>query len=178
MYMNLLSPFPSIPATKRAHHDLRDFIPKLLLTCDVKITGMETVALQKVASVLETAAATYGGAYTNEDVKTEEKLWFKGQCADLYRQRMGKFIPRLKKSVSLSRRAQSVQRRARGWTIGVLGFDSRRGLAIILFTIVSRPALGPTHPPSQWVPGALSLGVKRPGREADHSPPSSAEVEE
>jgi hypothetical protein len=28
----------------------------------------------------------------------------------------------------------------------------------------------------QWVPGALSLGIKRPGREADHSPPSSAEV--
>jgi hypothetical protein len=30
----------------------------------------------------------------------------------------------------------------------------------------------------EWVPGALSLGVKRPGREADHSPPSSAEVKE
>jgi hypothetical protein len=28
----------------------------------------------------------------------------------------------------------------------------------------------------QWVPGPLSLGIKRPGREADHSPPSSAEV--
>jgi len=28
------------------------------------------------------------------------------------------------------------------------------------------------------VPGALSLGVKRPGHEADHSPPSSAEVKE
>jgi hypothetical protein len=28
----------------------------------------------------------------------------------------------------------------------------------------------------QWVPEALSVGVKRPGREADHSPPSSAEV--
>jgi hypothetical protein len=27
-----------------------------------------------------------------------------------------------------------------------------------------------------WVPGALSRGVKRPGREADHSPPSSTEV--
>jgi hypothetical protein len=27
-----------------------------------------------------------------------------------------------------------------------------------------------------WVPGALSPGVKRPGREADHSPPASAEV--
>jgi hypothetical protein len=31
---------------------------------------------------------------------------------------------------------------------------------------------------AQWVPGALSLGVERPGREADHSPPSSAEVKE
>jgi hypothetical protein len=28
----------------------------------------------------------------------------------------------------------------------------------------------------QWVPGALSLGVKRPGRESDHSPPSNADV--
>jgi hypothetical protein len=27
-----------------------------------------------------------------------------------------------------------------------------------------------TQPPIQWVPGALSLGVKRPGREADQSP--------
>jgi hypothetical protein len=34
------------------------------------------------------------------------------------------------------------------------------------------------QPPIQWVPGALSLGVKLPGREADHSPPSSAEVKE
>jgi hypothetical protein len=42
----------------------------------------------------------------------------------------------------------------------------------------SRTALGPTQPPIQWVPEALSLGVKRPGREADHSPSSSAEVEE
>jgi hypothetical protein len=39
---------------------------------------------------------------------------------------------------------------------------------------VSRAALGPTQPPIQWVPGALTLGVKRLGREADHSPPSSA----
>jgi hypothetical protein len=40
----------------------------------------------------------------------------------------------------------------------------------------SRTALGPTQPPIQWVSGVLSLGVKRPGREADHSLPSSAEV--
>jgi hypothetical protein len=39
-------------------------------------------------------------------------------------------------------------------------------------------ALAPTQPPIQWVPGALSLAVKRPGREADHSPPSSAELKE
>jgi len=33
------------------------------------------------------------------------------------------------------------------------------------------------HPASnQWIPGALSPGVKRPGREADHSPSSSAEM--
>jgi hypothetical protein len=54
-------------------------------------------------------------------------------------------------------------------TIGVLGFDSRRGLEIFLFITVSRTALGPTQPPIQWEPWALSLGVKRPGREADHS---------
>jgi hypothetical protein len=50
------------------------------------------------------------------------------------------------------------------------------GLGIFLFTTASRTALGPTQPPIQWVPGFLSLGVKRPGREADHSPPSSADV--
>jgi hypothetical protein len=74
--------------------------------------------------------------------------------------------------------AQSVKRRAMGWTIGVLGFDSRQGLGIFLFTTASRTALEPTQPPIQWVPGALSLEVRRPEREADHSPPSSAEVKE
>jgi hypothetical protein len=34
----------------------------------------------------------------------------------------------------------------------------------------SRPALGPTQPPIQWVQGALSLGVKQQGLEADHLP--------
>jgi hypothetical protein len=60
---------------------------------------------------------------------------------------------------------------------GRSGFDSRWGLGI-LFGTVSRPALGPTLPPIQWVPRALSLGVKRPGREGDHLPPSSVEVKE
>jgi hypothetical protein len=32
------------------------------------------------------------------------------------------------------------------------------------------------QPPIQWIPGAPALEVKRPGRESDHAPPSSAEV--
>jgi hypothetical protein len=62
--------------------------------------------------------------------------------------------------------------------IGALGFNSRRGLGIFLFTTASRTALGSTQPPIQWVPGAfsLSLVLKRPGSEANLSPPSSAEV--
>jgi hypothetical protein len=37
-----------------------------------------------------------------------------------------------------------------------------------LFPTLSRPI--------QWVTGDLSPGLKRPGREADHLPPASAEV--
>jgi hypothetical protein len=51
-------------------------------------------------------------------------------------------------------------------------------LGIFLSTTASRTALGSTQPPIQWVPGALSLGIMRPGREADHSAPSNAEVKE
>jgi hypothetical protein len=51
-------------------------------------------------------------------------------------------------------------------------------LGIFLFTAVSRMALGPTQPPIQWVPGVLSLAVKRPGREDNHILPSSAKVTE
>jgi hypothetical protein len=52
------------------------------------------------------------------------------------------------------------------------------GAGNFLFDTVSTPALGPTQPPIQGIPGALSLGVKRPRREADHSLPSSTEVKE
>jgi hypothetical protein len=40
-----------------------------------------------------------------------------------------------------------------------------------LVSMSSRPVLGPTQSPIQWVPG-----LKRPRREAEHSHPSSAEV--
>jgi hypothetical protein len=35
---------------------------------------------------------------------------------------------------------------------------------------------GSTQPPVHWVPGDLSPGLKLPGRQADHSPPSISEV--
>jgi hypothetical protein len=49
-----------------------------------------------------------------------------------------------------------------------------------IFPLVSvcRPALGPTQPPVQWVPGGPFPGAKaQPRRDADRSPPSSAEAE-
>jgi hypothetical protein len=53
------------------------------------------------------------------------------------------------------------------------GLDDRRigvrftaGSRDFLFSTAFRPALGPTQPPSQWVPGALSPWAKRLGREA------------
>jgi hypothetical protein len=55
-------------------------------------------------------------------------------------------------------------------------FKSLFFLICFILQTASRPALGPTQPPIQCVPGALSLEVKRPGREAYHSPPSRSEV--
>jgi hypothetical protein len=75
--------------------------------------------------------------------------------------------------------------RSRDSEVGIAtsyGLDGRSGRSSslgrvknFLFSRSSRPALRATQPPIQWVPGALSPGVKRPGREADHSPPTSAE---
>jgi hypothetical protein len=47
---------------------------------------------------------------------------------------------------------------------------------VSLPTVTSRSALGPTQPPIQWVSRALSLRIKQPGRKADHSSPSSAQL--
>jgi hypothetical protein len=40
-------------------------------------------------------------------------------------------------------------------------FDPRQKQRIFPVTSMSRPTLGPTQPPVQWVPGVLSPGVKR-----------------
>jgi hypothetical protein len=65
---------------------------------------------------------------------------------------------------------------ALGYKLDDRWFESRQRLRVFIFTTDSIPALGPTQPPIQWVAGTLSLGVKRQGREADHSLPTSAEV--
>jgi len=44
--------------------------------------------------------------------------------------------------------------------------------------MIGQLALRTTQPPIQCVPGALSLGVKPLGHEADHSPPSNAIVKD
>jgi hypothetical protein len=61
-----------------------------------------------------------------------------------------------------------------GWWRGRNSSPSR--VKNFLFSKSSRPALGSTQSPMQWVPGALSPRVKRPGREADHSPQARGEV--
>ena len=59
-----------------------------------------------------------------------------------------------------------------GYGLEGMGIESRWGR---YFPHLSRPTLGPTQPPVQWVSG-LSRGKERPGRDADPSPLSSAAV--
>jgi hypothetical protein len=49
-------------------------------------------------------------------------------------------------------------------------------LALLAGSTTSRLTLGPTQPPTQWVPAALSPRVKWTGPEAYHSPPFSTKV--
>jgi hypothetical protein len=55
------------------------------------------------------------------------------------------------------------------------GIESRWGRD---FTHLSRPALGPTQPPIQWVTGFFPGGKVQSGRAVDPSPPSSPAVME
>jgi len=49
-------------------------------------------------------------------------------------------------------------------------------MGLFHFAAASRQALGPIQLLIPWVPRAIILGKKWPGREADHSPPISAEI--
>jgi hypothetical protein len=65
---------------------------------------------------------------------------------------------------------------ATGYGLDDRGFGVRVPVGLRFFSTSSRSAVGSTHPTIKWVPGALSLGIKRRRREADHSPPASAEA--
>jgi hypothetical protein len=78
----------------------------------------------------------------------------------------------IKTTVLTSRGPGSSVGIATGYRLDGPGIESRWGRN---FPHLSIPVLGPTQPPVQWYrvfPG----GIKRPGRDADPLPPSSAEV--
>jgi len=70
------------------------------------------------------------------------------------------------------RRPGSVVSIATGYGLDSPGIESR---CMRDFPHLSRPALSPTQPPVQWIPG-LFRGEERPGCDADRSPSSSAVV--
>jgi hypothetical protein len=49
----------------------------------------------------------------------------------------------------------------KGWIFKDTVTARNKGFKIFLFSTPSRPTLGPTQPPIEWVQGALSPGVKR-----------------
>jgi hypothetical protein len=55
-------------------------------------------------------------------------------------------------------------------------FSSLKEQNDFLFFMVSRLSLEFTQPPFQWIPQAIYLGLKESGNEAEHSPPSGAEI--
>jgi hypothetical protein len=65
---------------------------------------------------------------------------------------------------------------AKGWTAGFRFPVGARFFSSLLFSTASTPGLKSNQPPIQWVLVAISPGVKRPEREADHLLPSTAEV--
>jgi hypothetical protein len=58
---------------------------------------------------------------------------------------------------------QSLSGHSDGFSDAIPGVRVPIGAGNFFFATSSRTALGPTHSPIQWVPGALSLGVKPRG---------------
>jgi hypothetical protein len=69
--------------------------------------------------------------------------------------------------------AQSVQRLATGWTTDGMDIESRQGQECSLLHVV-KTSYGTQ--PASYPMGTGGHGARRPGREADHSLPTSAEV--
>jgi hypothetical protein len=78
---------------------------------------------------------------------------------------------------TVSRIAQSVQCLATGWTTERSGFDPRQRRKNFFSNLCVQTGSG-AHPASctMGTGGPFPKDKARPGRDADHSPPSSAEV--
>jgi hypothetical protein len=60
-----------------------------------------------------------------------------------------------------------------GWTAGVRFPAEARDFSLLHSVQIP---YGSTQPSIQWIPGALSPGLKQLGHKADHSLPASAEI--
>jgi len=56
-----------------------------------------------------------------------------------------------------------------GWTTEVLRSVSRQGTEMHVSSTASKPNLGATQPPDEWIKVALSQGISRLWHESDHS---------
>jgi hypothetical protein len=94
---------------------------------------------------------------------SEQNMWGKGE-----NERVRWFISRFLTGVGIA--PYNVGLRAE-----LPGFDSAQK-KVFIFSIASRPVLGPTQPPIHWGASALYPGLKRPGRDADNSSAPGAVV--
>jgi hypothetical protein len=82
------------------------------------------------------------------------------KCTDLLRKKYSKTGIAQDADIRTSARDLTFMYCQTGWTTGVR-LPAR--VWIFLFATPSRPALGPTQPPIQWVPVVVSPRAKRPG---------------
>jgi hypothetical protein len=79
--------------------------------------------------------------------------------------------------IKIAWRTHELMRWERRWYHLIQGHKiTFNNILYFLSSAASKPSLWPTQSPIQWVPGDLPPVVKWPGRETDHSAPTSAEV--